>query len=106
MDEQYLQALRQNILLTLRRAEASLYNGAEVDLDSVIAHVEIFQAYLNKHLPQNPTEDLKMVIQDTFHDLQVLSDRIAKEIKLAKIKISEGKSAQKITNAYTYGVRK
>lgn len=106
MDGQHLHILRQNIVLALRKAEAALYNKEEPDLDPVIAHVEAFQAYLNKHLARNPTENLKMIIQDTFQDLQILSDRIAEEVKLAKAKISEGKATQKITNAYTYGVRK
>ena len=106
MDEKYLHSLRQGIVIALKKAEASLLNDQAMDLDLVKERVQLFQNYLTKHMPENPSDELKSLVHDVFSDIQRLSDQIAEEAKLSKSRIAELTNSQKISHAYTYGVRK
>ncbi|MDP3936318.1 MAG: hypothetical protein Q8Q56_04975 [Alphaproteobacteria bacterium] len=106
MDEKYLHSLRQGIVIALKKAESSLLNDQPIDLDVVKDRVQLFQNYLTKHMPENPSDDLKTLVYDVFLDIQHLSDQIAEEAKLSKSRISELANSQKIAHTYTYGVRK
>lgn len=106
MDEKYLHSLHQGIVISLKKAESSLLNDQEIDLDSVKERVQLFQNYLTKHMPKNPSDELKNLVHDVFMDIQRLSDQIAEEAKLSKSRIAEMANSQKIAHTYTYGVRK
>lgn len=106
MDEKYLHSLRQGIVISLKKAESNLLNDQTIDLDLVKERVQLFQNYLTKHMPHNPSDELKSLVHDVFLDIQQLSDNIAKEAKLSKNRLSEMVNSQKITQIYTYGVRK
>lgn len=105
MDEQHLHTLHKNIILALRKAEVDLRSDEPVNLDSVIAHLKLFQNYINDQMPQHPSHNLKSLVYDILDDLQVLSNQIAEEIKLTKLKASSARSSQKVMNAYTYGTK-
>jgi hypothetical protein len=106
MDEKYLHSLHQGIVIALKRAEASLLNDQAIDLDLVKERVQLFQIYLTKYMPENPSDELKSLVHDVFLDIQRLADQIAEEAKLSKHRIAEMSNSQKIVHAYTYGVRK
>jgi hypothetical protein len=106
MDEKYLHTLRRNVILALKKVEASLYNDTAIDFDGVVDHVKLFQDYLEKYIPENPSDELKTLVYDILQDVQILSDRITDEISVSKIKISENITQQRIMQTYTQGVRK
>lgn len=106
MDEKYLHSLHQGIVISLKKAESNLLNGQDLDLDSVKERVQLFQTYLTKHMPENPSDELKSLVHDVFLDIQRLSDQIAEEAKLSKSQISEMAKSQRIVQSYTYGARK
>lgn len=106
MDEKHLQTLRNNILMALRKAEAQLKAGNEINLDLLADHVRVFQHYLTAHMPAQPSDSLKTLVHDTFMDIQNLSDQIGHEIALNKQYMAELASSQKLMNTYTYGIRK
>lgn len=106
MDEKHLLTLRNNILMALRKAEAQLKAGSEINLDIVADHVRVFQHYLTNHMPQQPSESLKTLVHDTFIDIQNLSDQLGQEVVLNKQRMAELTSSQKLMNTYTYGIRK
>lgn len=106
MDEKYINTLRQNIIFALKRAEANILNDQPLDLNLVTEHVQIFQNYLTKHMPENPSDDLKSLVHDVFFDIQRLSDQIANEAQLSKMRLSELTKSQKVIHGYAYGVTK
>lgn len=106
MDEKHLHTLRNNIILALRKAEANLKSGQEINLDLVADHLKVFQHYVMNHMPPHPSDTLKELVHDTFMDIQSLSDQIGHEITLNKQLMAEVSSSQKLVNTYTYGVRK
>lgn len=106
MDKRHLHTLRNNILMALRKAEAQLQSGSDINLDLVADHVRVFQNYLTRHMPQQPSDSLKTLVHDTFIDIQNLSDQIGNEIALNKQSMAELTSSQKLINTYTYGIRK
>lgn len=103
MDEHYLNTLRQNIIIALKRAEASLLNDQPLDLDEVMGHVQIFQNYVTKHMPEAPSDTLKHLVHDVFFDIQRLSDQITDEAQLSKMRLAEMSQSQKVIRGYNYG---
>lgn len=106
MDEKHLHTLRKNILCALRKAEANLHSGREINLSLVADHVQVFQNYLTNHMPAHPSDALKELVQETFLDIQKLSDQIGEEIALNKRYSADVAASKKVMNAYTYGVKK
>lgn len=103
MDKQYINKLRQDIIISLKRAEANIMNDQPVDLTLVAEHVQVFQNYLTKHMPSNPSDALKSLVHDVFLDIQRLSDQLTEEIHLSKHRLAETNQSQKIVRGYSYG---
>ncbi len=106
MDEKYINSLRQNIIVALKQAEANILNDQPLDLTLVTENVQIFQTYLTKQMPENPSDTLKGLVHDVFFDIQRLSDQIANEAHLSKMRLSELTQSQKVIRGYAYGVTK
>lgn len=106
MDEQYINKLRQNIIIELKRAEANIMNDQPIDLTLVAENVQVFQNYLTKHMPETPSDALKSLVHDVFWDIQRLSDQLAEEAHLSKQRLSEANQSQKIVRGYSYGATK
>ncbi len=100
MDEQHLHTLRQNILMALRKAEASLLSGHQVDFSLVEDHLNVFQAYLTRHMPEHPSTELKELVYDILHHIEGVAETISQEIQLSKQRIADLTVSSKVTHAY------
>lgn len=106
MSQAELNAKHNKIDLLIRSIEVDLQNGHDFDLTSLMDAIEDFKDFSVKLSKTVQKEDIQQKIYDTLHRLNILTNSLAIALKQQRQTILKLKQQQKISDAYSKGLKK